>query len=93
MKTLIDSQVIERFFSALDALIERNELDSIQSYCTAEGMDSRHVYSLRTKHSAHLLHFDCLVPLIMNYGISALWLTTGVGDMFMPMYRTEKIRS
>lgn len=90
MHTETDKQVISRFFTAIDALIERKEIDSIQAYCTACGFDSRNIYSLKQPNSTHSFHFDWLQPLVMNYGVSALWLTTGLGEMFMPMYSTNE---
>ncbi len=87
MHTETDKQVIGRFFAAINALIEQKKIDSIQSFCSAGGFDSRNIYSLRKDNSAHSLHFDWLQPLIIDYGVSSLWLTTGLGDMFMPMYR------
>lgn len=91
MHTEIDKQVIGRFFAAIDALIEQKKIDSVQSYCTAGGFDSRNIYSLKKENSTHSLHFDWLMPLIMEHGVSSLWLITGLGDMFMPMYKmTEK---
>ena len=90
MHTEIDKQVIGRFFTAIDALIERKELDSLQSYCNAGCIDSRNVYSLRKQNSTHSFHFDWIMPLIMDYGVSPLWLTTGLGDMFMPMFKPDE---
>jgi hypothetical protein len=90
MHTDIDKQVISRFFTAIDALKDRKEIDSLQSYCTAGGFDSRNVYSLKKENSTHSFHFDWIMPLIMEYGVSSLWLTTGLGEMFMPMYRPDE---
>ena len=90
MQTQIDKQVILRFFDAIDALVVRKCIESVQSYCSAYGFDSRNIYALRKPNPTHSLHFDCLMPLIMTYGVSPLWLTTGLGDMFMPMYRPSE---
>ena len=90
MHTDIDKQVISRFFTAIDSLIERKDIKSLQSYCTAGGFDSRNIYSLRKPNSTHSFHFDWFMPLIMDYGVSSLWLITGLGDMFMPMYKPEE---
>lgn len=90
MHTEIDKQVIARFFTAINALIERKTIDNLQSYCTVGGIDSRNIYSLRQENSTHTFHFDWLMPLILDYGVSSLWLITGLGDMFMPMYTADE---
>ncbi|MBQ9417106.1 MAG: hypothetical protein IJU19_00805 [Bacteroidales bacterium] len=91
MHTEIDKQVTRRFFQALETLIARKDIESVQSYCTDGGFDSRNIYSLRKDNATHMFHFDWLQPLIMNYGVSALWLLTGLGDMLHPMYlKAEK---
>lgn len=90
MHTQIDKQVVGRFFQALDALIERKDIESVQAYCTAAGFDSRNIYAMKKDNATHMIHFDWLQPLITDFGVSALWLLTGLGEMLHPMYITEQ---
>lgn len=90
MHTQIDQQVVARFFEALDALKERKDIRGIQTYCTRYGIDKRNLYTQRKKPEIQILHFDWLVPMVTEYGVSSLWLLTGLGKMFLPMFEKPK---
>lgn len=86
MHTQIDQQVVGRFYEALDALKERKDIRGIQTFCSAYNIDKRNFYRQRKEPHVQILHFDWLVPLVTEYGISSLWLLTGLGKMFLPMF-------
>lgn len=89
MHTEIDQQVVSRFFTALDTLKERKDIKGIQTFCNAYGIDKRNLYTQRKKPQIQILHFDWLVPLVTEYGVSSLWLLTGLGKMFLPMFEKQ----
>lgn len=86
MHTEIDQQVVKRFFTALDALRERKDIKGFQTFCNDYGIDKRNFYKQRKEPHIQIMHFDWLVPLVTEYGVSALWLITGLGKMFLPIF-------
>ena len=86
MHTQIDQQVVARFFEAMDALKERKDIGGYQSFCTRYDIDKRNFYKQRKQPQIQIMHFDWIVPLVTEYGISSLWLITGLGKMFIPMF-------
>lgn len=86
MHTEIDQQVVFRFFMAMDTLKERGDIRGYQTFCTRYGIDKRNFYKQRKQPQIQIMHFDWLVPLVTEYGISSLWLMTGLGKMFLPMF-------
>lgn len=90
MHTEIDQQVVARFFEAMDALKERKDIGGYQSFCNRYGIDKRNFYKQRKQPQIQIMHFDWLVPLVTEYGVSSLWLMTGLGKMFLPMFEKPK---
>ncbi len=90
MHTEIDQQVVGRFFQALDALKERKDIKGIQTFCTQYGIDKRNLYRQRKEPRIQIMHYDWIVPLVTEYGISSLWILTGLGKMFLPMFEKEQ---
>lgn len=86
MHTQIDQQVVGRFFEALDALKDRKDIRGIQTYCTKYNINKRNLYTQRHKPEIQIMHFDWLVPMVTEYGVSSLWLLTGLGKMFLPLF-------
>jgi len=86
MNTQTDQEVLGRFFEALEALIEKRAVGGIQPYCERYGIDKRNLYHQRNDPSLGYFHFDWIVPMVTTYGVSALWLLTGEGDMFVPFF-------
>lgn len=90
MHTEIDQQVVGRFFQALDTLKERKAIGGIQTFCNAYGIDKRNFYKQRKQPQIQIMHFDWLVPLVTEYGVSSLWLLTGLGKMFLPIFENPE---
>lgn len=86
MNTETDKQVVGRFFEALETLIDRRAIGGIQPFCERYGIDKRNLYHQRENLDVGHIHFDWLVPLVKTYGISATWLITGEGGMFIPFF-------
>lgn len=89
MNTETDQKVIKRFFEALEVLIDRRAVGGIQPYCEMYGIDKRNLYHQRNNADVSHFHFDWIVPMITTYGISATWLVTGEGDMFIPFFNSN----
>lgn len=80
-----------RFFTALDMLIESNQITGIAGFCRDYNLNRPKYTNLRnyikdeTKRkpkSYRLIDIDALLYLVKDYGISARWLITGRGGMF-----------
>lgn len=93
MNTQTDNQVIARFNEAINTLIERKAIESLQSYCTKYGLDASAMASNFANGNLTNFHFDWLTPLILDYGTSSLWLLTGLGEAFHPLYNPTKTTS
>ncbi|MBQ0160003.1 MAG: hypothetical protein KBT28_05185 [Bacteroidales bacterium] len=87
MTTDIDRQVQKRFYEALDNLIERKIIRGIQTYCRLHNIDKRNLYAQRKRTDVTIMHFDWLLPMVTEYGISSYWLLTGIGEMYLPYYQ------
>jgi hypothetical protein len=82
--TQIDQQVVARFFEALDELKARRIIRGAQTFCNAYDIDKRNFYKQRKQPQIQIMHFDWLQPMVLEYGVSSLWLLTGLGKMFVP---------
>lgn len=93
MNTETDQKVLSRFYEALDVLIDRRAVGGVQPYCELFGIDKRNLYHQRNNPEIGHFHFDWIVPMVTNYGISATWLLTGEGDMFVPFFNSMPVTS
>lgn len=74
--------VMERFFKALDAVIDAKIIRGIHTYCNDFGVDRRHLYAQRKDLGKGFFEIYWILPLIQHYGISSNWLLFGKGEMF-----------
>lgn len=74
--------IMERYFSALDAVLQNNLVKNLTTYCDEHKVDRRHLYAQRKDPDRGFFEVGWLVPLINNYGVSSSWLLTGKGVMF-----------
>ena len=75
--------VMMRFFEAFDRCVELKLVKSISSFCVKNCIDKRHLYAQRKDMSKGLFHVGWLLPLIRDCNVSASWLMTGKGTMFV----------
>lgn len=75
----------ERFYKAIQALIDSKKLRGRQTYCRLYDIDKRNFYSQQNDLLEANLKLYWLVPLVTEYGVSAHWLLTGRGRMFEPI--------
>ena len=74
-------EIVERFFVALEALINDGTLRGIQTYCTRHGIDKRHLYAQRNDHGRGYFEVAWILPMIADYNVSSAWLLFGKGPM------------
>lgn len=79
-----------RFFQAIDMLIESDKIKSLNSFCADYGLHRPKYSNLRTysKDQTKLgtgykfIDIDALAYLVSDYGVSSDWLLLGSGGMF-----------
>lgn len=75
--------IMERFFSAFQASLDNKLIKNISVFCTDNKIDKRHFYAQRKDMGRGFFEVGWLVPLIRDCGVSANWLLTGKGTMFV----------
>lgn len=82
MNTQISKQIMERFYSALDAIIESKKIRGVNTYCRLYDIDRRNFIAQRKDLDRGWFQVSWLQPMVREYGVSAKWLLTGFGRMF-----------
>lgn len=82
MNTPISKQIMERFYSALDAIIESKKIRGVNTYCRLYDIDRRNFIAQRKDLDRGWFQVSWLQPMVREYGVSAKWLLTGFGRMF-----------
>ena len=84
------AEIQNRFFQALDLLIESGRIDSLQSFCNEYKLHRPKYSNLRTFSKDQtkpgtgykFIDIDSLYYLVADFGISSDWLITGKGGMY-----------
>lgn len=82
MNTTVSKQIMERFYSALDAIIESKKIRGVNTYCRLHEIDRRNFIAQRKDLDRGWFQVSWLQPMVKEYGVSARWLLTGFGRMF-----------
>lgn len=82
MNTSVSKQIMERFYSALDAIIESRKIRGVNTYCRLYEIDRRNFIAQRKNLDRGWFQVSWLQPMVKEYGVSARWLLTGFGRMF-----------
>lgn len=82
MQTTESQAVIRRFFEALYALKARREIRGKQTFTKRYDINRWNLNSLEKDLSRNIFQVAWLTYLVRDYGVSAQWLLTGMGDMF-----------
>lgn len=82
MNTTVSKQIMERFYSALDAIIDSKKIRGVNTYCRLYEIDRRNFIAQRKDLDRGWFQVSWLQPMVMEYGVSARWLLTGFGRMF-----------
>lgn len=83
----------QRFYEAINMLIESKALRGRQTYCRLYDIGKRHFYAQEKDLNMALLKLYWVVPLVEHYNINADWLLTGRGGMFKPAPKERKERA
>lgn len=73
---------MERFYSALDAIIAMKKIRGVNTYCRLNNIDRRNFIAQRKDLERGWFQLSWLHPMVKDYGVSAKWLLTGFGRMF-----------
>lgn len=83
MKDAKNIQISNRFFYALEQIIAKKELRGVQTFTTRYGLDKRNLYKIKNQPEIFTLKPSLLAILVEDFSVSALWLLTGKGDIFV----------
>ena len=78
----ISNAIMERFYSALDAIIAMKKIRGVNTYCRLNNIDRRNFIAQRKDLERGWFQLSWLYPMVKEYGVSAKWLLTGFGRMF-----------
>jgi len=76
-------KIVERFFEALYDLIEKKALRGKQTFANKYGINRRHLWILEQNKSRDILQLAWIAHLIRDYNVSADWIMTGNGKMYV----------
>jgi len=82
MNTPGSQHIMERFYSALDAIIAMGQIKGVATYCRLYDIDRRNFIAQRKDLSRGWFQLSWLQPMIKDYNVNAEWLITGYGRMF-----------
>lgn len=82
MNTTVSKQIMERFYIALDAIIESKKIRGVNTYCRLYEIDRRNFIAQRKDLDRGWFQVSWLQPMVREYGVNAEWLITGLGRMF-----------
>lgn len=74
--------ITKRFFLALDVLVGQRSIRGVKTFTDLYGINYWNLSTLRKEPDRRLLKPEWLAYLVIDFGISADWLLTGVGSMF-----------
>lgn len=81
--TAEETQIIARFFGVLELLKEKRIIRGVNTFTERYGINRRNLYKLKQEPSRKLFDTIWLKHLVTDYGVSAMWLLTGEGDIFI----------
>lgn len=82
MQSEISQQIVNRFFQALQELINRKTIRGVQTFTNKHEINRRNLSKLKIDNSRDIFQVEWLKILVEDYGLSAKWLLTGKGNMF-----------
>lgn len=75
--------IMERFFQAFQTSLDNKLIKNTSQFCIINNLDKRHFYAQRKDMGRGFFEVGWLVPLIRDCGVSANWLLTGKGTMYV----------
>lgn len=84
MQTTDSQKIVRRFFEALERLKADKRIRGKQTFTRAYGINRWNMLTLEKDHSRDIFQPAWLTYLVEDYGVSAQWLLTGVGEFYKP---------
>lgn len=91
MQTNESEQITRRFFEALTALKQRGDIRGKKTFTDRYGINRWNLNALEAGKSTQTsVQLSWLTYLVRDYGVSATWLLTGAGGMFVKKKTVQK---
>jgi len=90
MQTPESQIIINRFFAALAALKADKVIRGRQTFTRRYGINRWNLNTLEKNPESDMFQAAWLMFLVNDYGVSAAWLLTGVGEMFTAKKRKDE---
>lgn len=86
--------LIQRFFAAIQHLIDEGVIRGLNTFCTRYGLNRRNITQLKKDPDGHDGIFSpvWLVYLARDYMVSPMWLLLGQGDFYRDGWDGQKVR-
>ena len=84
MQTTDSQKIVKRFFEALQRLKADKRIRGKQTFTRAHDINRWNMLTLEKDPSRDIFQPAWLTYLVEDYGVSAQWLLTGLGDFYKP---------
>ena len=74
--------VIQRFYQALDTIIAHKAIRGVQTFTKEYKINRWNFSTVRKKPESDMFQLSWITYLVRDFGVSARWIMTGLGDMF-----------
>lgn len=74
--------IVDRFFQAIETLIENRTIKGKQPFCLKYNINRRNLWQLDKDRTKNIFQVSWLGILVCDFNVSSEWLLTGRGDMF-----------
>jgi len=75
-------KVINRFYEALDVLVELKLIRGKKTFCDLYDINRRNLWFVKKDPQSNMFQISWLVHLTRDFGVSAEWILMGKGEMF-----------
>lgn len=82
MQNKDSSEIVGRFFLAIETMKRDRVIGGLTPFCSQYGIDKRNLYKLREDMTRDIFQVAWLFYLVRDYGINADWLLSGTGDFY-----------